>query len=125
MWLTIENLPYLSLGWIGIGFLLVIAGVIALAHQQANDDEYVKYDGAEEMFSFFLQEEEKKNDLLREQIEEKRENVKPKTRNTKDTDLYEEIIKCYESNMPMEEIAKQMKIGIGEVKLIISLYCMR
>lgn len=125
MWLTIDNLPYLGLGWIGIGFLVVIAGVIALAHQQANDKEYIRYDGAEEMFSFFLQEEEKKNDLLRDQIEEKKESIQSKNRNTKDIILYEEIIKCYENNMPIEEIARQMKVGIGEVKLIISLYCMR
>ena len=42
-----------------------------------------------------------------------------------DQSLYKEIIKRYETGEDVESIAKSLKKGIGEVKLVISLYAMR
>ena len=39
--------------------------------------------------------------------------------------LYDEIVKHYENGESIEMIAKNLKKGVGEVKLILSLYNMR
>lgn len=131
MWFSIENMPYISLGWIGLGFLFLIAGIFILAHYQSKYEEYTQYDDGKELFSFFLEEEEKRNEAFRESIKneyKEAKEVQPREQSKDkqaEATLYDEIIRLYRDDIPLEEIAKQMKVGIGEVKLIISLYSMR
>ena len=136
MSVTIQNIPYLSLIWIGMGFLLVLIGILRLAYNQSQEEkEDSFYKGQSELFAYFLQEEEKKNDKIREsfssieQVEpspiEDEETVEKSVRQPREDVVFEEIIRQYEKNVPLEEIAKHLKIGIGEVKLIVSLYAMR
>ena len=136
MSITIQNIPYLSLLWIGIGFLLVLIGILRLAYDQSQEEkEDSFYKGQSELFAYFLQEEEKKNDKIRESFNST-EQVEPvpvehvmlneeTVRPPREDLVFEEIIRQYEKNVPLEEIAKRLKIGIGEVKLIVSLDAMR
>ncbi len=99
----------------------------------------------EELFSYFLQEEEKKNQDFREMVlktskdhskddeEEngaviKQQNIHKSNKNNQheaEQQIFNEIIRRYKEGETIEEIAKNLKKGIGEVKLVISLYSMR
>lgn len=159
MSITIENLPIFFLLMIGIGIIVIVIGIIRLANHSEdtslysanNMNENQQY--LEELFSFFLQEEEKKNQDLRKIVmgvsEEENQNAnlnlnssfhkireartvdnekEPKSFAT-DTEKYKEdyrkIIARYEAGDDIETIAKSLKKGVGEVKLVISLYAMR
>ncbi|MGL4798501.1 MAG: DUF6115 domain-containing protein [Cellulosilyticaceae bacterium] len=128
---TIENMPYISLCWIGIGFFLMILSVLIVAAHQSKKEEYTSQENPTELFSFFLQEEEKKNNQLREafkkqsEVTEKQPPQEMSPSKHSETHLYQEILKLYEKDVPIETIAKQMKVGVGEVRLIISLSTMR
>lgn len=119
----IANMPYISLGWIGLGFFVLLVSFFVFVHQQSKKDQYTAYDEGKELFSFFLEEEEKKNEAFRESI--KNEYDKSHKPLQPQETLYNDIIRLYQENLSIEEIAKQMKIGIGEVRLIVSLYSMR
>lgn len=145
--MTVENLPIFFLVMIGIGVIIIVVGIIRLAtiHEEMQDDievnkqEYSHH--LEELFSYFLQEEEKKNQDFRDKIletsqaKQKKEEVqglhilsKDKNRvgqNKTEKQMLDEIITRYQEGEPIEEIAKNLKKGIGEVKLVISLYSMR
>lgn len=131
MWFEIVNMPYLSLIWLGLGFCIVILGIIMLAHLYNKEEDYTQYENdqitqkTEELFSYFLEEEEKKNNILRKELLGKDEDKNKKKQQTKEEAVYEEIIRLHKENMSVETIAKKMQIGVGEVKLIISLYTMR
>lgn len=145
--MTVENLPIFFLVMIGIGVIIIVVGIIRLAtiHEEMQDDiEVNKQEDShhlEELFSYFLQEEEKKNQDFRDKIletsqaKQKKEEVqglhilsKDKNRvgqNKTEKQMLDEIITRYQEGEPIEEIAKNLKKGIGEVKLVISLYSMR
>lgn len=147
MAITVQNMPYLSLIWIGIGFIILVVGIFRIAHDQATRGEYTEeFKGEEshkieELFSFFLEEQEQKNDALRNTLlnatphvsvkeEEKTdERVASKEKipqvTTKNNEVFEKIIMLYEKGSTEEQIAKSLNMGIGEVQLILSLYVMR
>ncbi|MBE6021759.1 MAG: hypothetical protein E7231_00840 [Cellulosilyticum sp.] len=152
MHLSIENLPIVFLGVVGMGMAIVLIGIIRLAghseeHPLQND---LESDGQasnlEDLFSFFLQEEEKKNQDFREMVMntsvhkrdkeiknselskkqseiQQKEAIHPKVQVEKE--MFAKIIERYKQGQSIEEIAKDLKKGTGEVKLIISLYSMR
>ena len=146
---TIENLPIIFMGFVGIGMIIVLIGIVRLASHQGDSSAYTSLEDKndsehiEDLFSFFLQEEEKKNEQLREEIrdvsrvnnnpsvewnkDDKAQQVKVKKDQKKQPDkqLFAEIIKRYNEGQDIETIAKDLKKGTGEVKLIISLYSIR
>ena len=132
MKLTVEIIPYISLIWIGIGFFLILIGVFALAHQETKEDHYTGFEetNPSELFAFFLEEEEKKNDLLRKNLladkqEKEVEPIEVKPSQSTSHQLYDQIIAEHEKGAEVDEIAKKLNIGKGEVKLMLSLYTMR
>lgn len=132
MKLTVEIIPYISLIWIGIGFFIILVGVFALAHQEAKEDHYTSFEetSPNELFAFFLEEEEKKNDSLRKslladkQVKEA-DPIEVKACKPSTHQLYDQIISEHEKGAGIDEIAKKLNIGKGEVKLMLSLYTMR
>ena len=67
---TIENLPIIFMGFVGIGMIIVLIGIVRLASHQGDSSAYTSLEDKngsehiEDLFSFFLQEEEKKNEQL-------------------------------------------------------------
>ncbi|MDF2877532.1 MAG: hypothetical protein K0S30_628 [Clostridia bacterium] len=152
---TIQNIPFFCVLWIGIGFIFIIAGVFVMASRAEANNHYIEFADQKpntdypkqvgELFSYFLEEEEKKNQGLREMLLEgidKKSEVQPgsteshlskdsspqnpyspKPRNHSHSDL-NEIIQLHEQGFKSEEIAKKIKKGVGEVNLMISLYTM-
>ncbi len=148
MSIAVENLPIIFLIIVGIGMMIVLVGILRLANEQDHGSVYTKLEEnghtshLEDLFSFFLQEEEKKNQDFREMVmsvtKDKEERMLTDTNqnaeffksNKKMSSLigqgiYKEIIKRYEDGQDVETIAKDLKKGTGEVKLIISLYARR
>lgn len=148
--MTIENLPIIFMGFVGIGMIIVLIGIIRLASHQGDGSAYTSLEDKadsrqlEDLFSFFLQEEEKKNQQFRDELrvasrsshnetiqrtkDEKMQTIKIKKDAYKkqvDKELFNEIIERYNDGQDIETIAKDLKKGIGEVKLIISLYSIR
>lgn len=145
MSVTVESLPIYFLLFVGVGIGIVLIGILRLASFQENeyDDIDKKKDNdprdIEELFSYFLQEEEKKNQSFREMVidvsKNKSEGDNYRQEGTKGTNhtsrkkiekqAFNEIIERYEAGEPIEDIAKSLKKGIGEVRLVISLYSIR
>ena len=148
MSVTIENLPIIFLIIVGIGMVVVLIGILRLASEQEHSSIYTNLEekenasNLEDLFSFFLQEEEKKNQSFRElvmdvtkfnqaskAVEPDEEQVNYKVVQSLSTSPgqaeYKEIIKRYEMGESIDTIAKALKKGTGEVKLIISLYARR
>lgn len=142
--ITIESLPIYFLIFVGIGVGIVFIGILKIAglHEEGhytNIDQEDHLKNVEELFSYFLEEEEKKNQSFREMIvgasknksQEAKSNKLGRYEKTKQTSSlvskqdFEEIIKRHQSGESIEEIARNLKKGIGEVKLVISLYSMR
>jgi len=148
MSIAVENLPIFFLLMIGVGVAIVFIGIVRLAGIHEDEQYYVSMEqkddsrNLEELFSYFLQEEEKKNQDFREMVMKTSENSKAENEsitnqknvhknNNKlnqheaENQIFNEIIKRYKEGEAIEEIAKSLKKGIGEVKLVISLYSMR
>lgn len=148
MTITIQNIPYMALIWIGIGFMILIIGIFMMAYHQTDRKEYTEglqqkensTNHIEELFSFFLQEQEEKNEALRHTVKEvydhtKKEEVTTKEIPTKlltksnvprmDEQIFKQIISLHQRGYTPDAIAKELKIGMGEVQLILSLYTMR
>lgn len=143
MGINVEILPIIFMIMVGVGMIFVLVGIIRLAGHQEDASVYTdsemkeNVDHLEDLFSFFLQEEEKKNQLFRdemrsatqrnEQKEWSKVNEKPKDEYKKrvDKEIFAEIIRRYNEGQDIEVIAKDLKKGTGEVKLIISLYSIR
>ena len=144
--ITVESVPYLGLSIVGIGFGVVIVALVILAHQyseemkaerELHEQNSVKEMG--ELFSYFLEEEEKKNQELRQTVKAKQQTVQPTKQavqqkqqvakaaplSSENMNQVQEIAKCYDEGKSAEEIAKQLGIGVGEVNLILSMYTMR
>lgn len=146
MSIAVENLPIFFLIMVGLGVAIVFIGIVRLAGIHEDEQYYVSMNqkndsnNLEELFSYFLQEEEKKNQDFREMVigasqnkDEKISSEKQVIRKTADridqqqvdNQVFNEIIKRYKEGEAIEEIAKNLKKGIGEVNLVISLYSMR
>lgn len=146
MSIAVENLPIFFLIMVGLGVAIVFIGIVRLAGIHEDEQYYVSMEqkddskNLEELFSYFLQEEEKKNQDFREMVisasKSKDEKVSSKKQvivkkvdridsQQVEKQVFNEIIKRYEEGEAIEEIAKKLKKGIGEVKLVISLYSMR
>ncbi len=140
--ITIETMPILCLLWVVVGVIFIIISVIRLAGHQESEDHYVTLNkqqsestnDLEELFSYYLEEEEKKNqgfrDLLLTTLKTQNEQVhqplkEPQKTQKTNEKIYNEIIKLYENGESIEMIAKNLKKGVGEVKLILSLYNMK
>jgi hypothetical protein len=152
---TIQNIPFFCVLWIGVGFVFIIVGVLMLASRAEADNHYIEFVGEKpndeyskqvgELFSYFLEEEEKKNqglrEILLEGIDKKNQKQQERTpsqpdKNTSVQNTYSlhkhthtnndlnEIIQLYEQGYRSEDIAKKIKKGVGEVNLMISLYTM-
>jgi hypothetical protein len=162
----LQNIPFFCLLWIGLGFVFVTLGIFMLISHSESHNQYTEFSNQKvsgeytkevgELFSYFLEEEEKKNEGLREMLLEavsKKEknvegleassltamNLNPISNRDKmkavgdisnnhtvsTSNSYNEMIKLYESGLGIEEIAKKLKKGVGEVNLLISLYTMR
>lgn len=139
MSITLENLPIIFMGIVVVGVAILIMSTMMIAslveppldkieHDDGPDDHY------EELFSYFLKEEEKKNeafrkDLLKESIiqqEPFQKNIKTqlmtKQQWEEKPEILAEVIKRYEQGESEKSIAKNLKKGIGEVRLMLSLY---
>lgn len=145
MSVAVENLPIFFLIMIGIGVAIVFIGIVRLAGIHEDEQYYVSMNqkddskNLEELFSYFLQEEEKKNQDFREMVMKTPKNnnesvIKQQIiykNNNKmaqqqaEKQMFNEIIRRYKEGEAVEEIAKDLKKGIGEVKLVISLDSMR
>lgn len=142
--MSIISMPMLCLIWIALGVIVLVVGLFFIAGHNEKEDYYTSMDDGkdmhqslEELFSYFLQEEEKKNEGFRELLKEYakggghkegREEIghHKKTNDTsKRSAVYEEILALYNEGNDVEAIAKKLKKGIGEVNLILSLYNMR
>lgn len=155
------SIPYFGLIWTGIGFLFMLIGFFILAYEEHESADYtgIENSQAQELFAYFLEEEEKKNNALRQTIEEAKvwkedtqvideeEDKEPQkyepqecidskiVENNQSFDinkdkkdgikLYDEIIKLYESGASVEDIAKKLGKGKGEIQLMLSLYAIR
>ncbi len=147
MSIQVESMPIFCLIWIVIGVIIIVVAIIRLAGHEAAEDYYVKmaqqneggHKELEELFNYFLEEEEKKNQDFRELMIGVAQNQKVsdqmthakgheiieyKRKNDKEA-LYQEIIRQFEQGQEVEAIAKNLKKGVGEVKLILSLNEMR
>lgn len=143
--MSVENLPLFFVVMIGVGVVIIVIAMIRLAaiHEEIQYDlgmeQQQDSQHLEELFSYFLQEEEKKNQEFREKVlensrieEEKGQDahtlIRDKNRKSQSINekhLFDDIITRYQRGESIEEIAKNLKKGIGEVKLVISLYSMR
>ena len=155
--ITIQNLPFFCLIWIGIGFLFIMVGIFMIA-MQGDLNQYTELpnqhlahdynNDIKELFSFFLQEEEKKNETFREILRqnastsqevtpEKNQSIKQDyshsnliaqhkdVSNFENASPFNEIIRLHQQGHSVEDIAKKLKKGVGEVNLMISLYTMK
>ncbi len=128
----LQNMPVIWIIYIFIGISCIVWSIIKLGNVETELNEgnggHKSSDEIKELFSYFLQEEEKKNDGVRSLIKDiavdKEEKQGPHHTN-KQKDNYTEIMKYYESGKTEEWIAKKLGKGVGEVKLIISLYSMQ
>lgn len=153
MSMTIQNIPFFCLLWIGMGVVFITLGIFMVASHSESNNHYTEFSNQKlsseynkevgELFSYFLEEEEKKNQGLREIVLEAANKKEKKHKSssaesapamgsdninhysTQHSTQYNEIIKLYEDGLGVEEIAKKLKKGIGEVNLMISLYTMR
>lgn len=146
MSIALTNMPFYCLLWVTFGVILVVIAIFRLAvqvNEQGKDEKQHKEmshskQEIEELFNYFLQEEEKKNEDLRALLTKSQNTLagqqnfnKPQASKTNQSNQkmldhsVSQIIELYEQGEEAEVIAKKLKKGIGEVKLIISLYTKR
>lgn len=140
MEMTIQNLPFIYLLWITIGVLLILIGIFMLvAHENEtgyytsiNDKKDESKEELEGILSYFLEEEEKKNQGFREMLEnyakqmgnKDEKNIKQSMKDSTSQSV-NEIVALADKGFEVEEIARKLGKGVGEVQLILSLYKMR
>lgn len=140
MEMTIQNLPFVYLLWITIGVVIIIMGIFMLvAHENEtgyytsiNNKDAESKENLEGILSYFLEEEEKKNQGFRDMLEHYAKGngineVHPhqKTEESKNYNYANEIVALADEGLDVESIARKLGKGVGEVKLILSLYKMR
>lgn len=135
--MTLENLPIIYLIIMAIGMGIVLVGILRLARQDDILEEKPKNEPElSDVFHYFLQEEEKKNNDIRamlaqsanqdtkavqdkiQKIDSQEKKVKTEVQN----EDFIEMIKRHQRGETIDQIAKALGKGVGEVKLIISLY---
>lgn len=139
--IAVENLPIIFLIIVGVGVAVIVGSVLVLAGGQRDLQEVPIKDqleetaseipsetaSIEELFSYFLEQEEKKNEQLRQTVKQdalKKDGPKGGPY-VEEKEMFGEIIKRYEQGEDVASIAKSLKKGIGEVRLILSLHAMR
>lgn len=136
MKLTIENLPIIFLIILGIGMLIIVISIMNLASIKEEDTAPEGYTHEmRELFSYFLQEEEEKNNKMRKEIGEQLQNNRHKEgkkvkqefleKKSMETPIFEEVVNRAARGEEAKNIAKELGRGIGEINLIISLNAMR
>lgn len=140
MEMTIQNLPFVYLLWITIGVFIIIIGIFMLvAHENEAgyytsiaDKTHESKEDLEGILSYFLEEEEKKNQGFRDMLESyakqmghKEEKTIRQSSESKNANYVSEIVTLADKGLDVEEIARQLGKGVGEVQLILSLYKMR
>lgn len=140
MEMTLQNLPFFYLLWITIGVVLILIGIFMLVYHENTSGYYTsmteKPSGTKEdlegILSYFLEEEEKKNQGFRETLESYAKEMTTtvpeaagKKDETKKANHINEITKLSDEGLEVEEIARKLGKGVGEVQLILSLYKMR
>nr|WP_302595241.1 hypothetical protein [uncultured Cellulosilyticum sp.] len=140
MEMTLQNLPFFYLLWITIGVVLIVIGIFMLVYHENESGYYTSMtnkpsEGKEDLegiLSYFLEEEEKKNQGFRETLEsyakematQSSEEVK-KNDESKKVNHINDITKLADEGLEVEDIARKLDKGVGEVQLILSLYKMR
>ncbi|MGL4736975.1 MAG: DUF6115 domain-containing protein [Cellulosilyticaceae bacterium] len=107
--MTIQNLPYWCLIWIGIGFGIILVSVLLLATIHTKDVQYTHHQ--EKVFPMLM---------MQKQLE-----VTHAPNRVEGEKVYDQVEKLTKEGKSPEEIARQLRIGVGEVKLMQSLYAMR
>lgn len=140
MEMTLQNLPFFYLLWITIGVVLILIGIFMLVHHENTSGYYTsmedKSSGTKEdlegILSYFLEEEEKKNQGFRETLESYAKEMTTtmpaeakKKNETRKSNHINDITKLADEGLEVEEIARKLGKGVGEVQLILSLYKMR
>ena len=140
--MTIQNLPFLYLIWITVGVVLILIGIFILishinttGNKVSPEQSTQTNEELEGILSYFLQEEEKKNEGFREMLENYAKEIGTKVTgssttsevkvNPKAKNNISDITVLADQGLSAEEIAKQLGKGVGEVNLILSLYTMR
>lgn len=115
MKILFENLPYIWLMWIGLGFVIILVGIIMIAQDKTEEPKKEEKHNID--FSSFLS-------ILKEKEEvDQLPLIQDEMQNTSNT-LYVQIIDLYRERHASHEIAKILGVGVGEVELILSLYKM-
>lgn len=123
MRITLENLPYLCLLWIGLGFIIILIGVFIMAYMRFDEADYTQYVDVSKIDELNKAGEEKVfSEILQDKEEKKTQPVQDKT---VETQIYSRIKSLHIEGKQDEEIARMLNVGIGEVQLILSLYKMR
>ena len=130
MSIAVENLPIIFLGIVGLGVIIILIGIMKLANHQESDSLYTSMENKEasgnleELFSFFLQEEEKKNQNFREMVMQvshlsgDKETIKQKQTNTKKAFQEENTNKLpMEREVPPTEFIKASNFEVLEINL--------
>lgn len=142
MEMTIQNLPFVYLLWITIGVLFIVIGVFMIVAHENEVGHYTSIPNKESettedlegILSYFLEEEEKKNQGFRDMLETYAKEMGGKGHKTvKENHTHEankvnhinEITALADEGLEIEEIARRLGKGVGEVQLILSLYKMR
>ncbi|OON96167.1 MAG: hypothetical protein ATN36_06355 [Epulopiscium sp. Nele67-Bin005] len=106
----IENLPYVGLGLIGIGLIIVLVGIFGLAHIKnqevealSNKSDKLPTATKKEIFDKCL-DNEIKNEV-----------------SAYGTTENEQVLYLANKGMNVEQIARQLQRGKGEIQLILSL----
>lgn len=141
--MTVENLPIIYLVIMAVGMIIVLIGILRLAAQgEVTNKKPQSEPELSDVFHYFLQEEEKKNNDMRKmliKVQDTKESqqetqkiqsaMKPQKRVDQEkiekieiNNDFENIIARYKKGETIDQIAKALEKGVGEVKLILSLY---
>lgn len=142
MEMTIQNLPFFYLLWITIGVLVIVIGIFMMVAHENEAGYYTSMPNKENentedlegILSYFLEEEEKKNQGFRDMLETYTKEMGSKSPKTvkqnhmprgNNVNHIDEITALADQGLEVEEIARRLGKGVGEVQLILSLYKMR
>ena len=103
----IQELPYLCLLWIGIGTGIILLSIFMLAKKHSEETEYTH----------------KLEKIFPALVEQKQVNYTKKE--SAQQELLTQIENLMKEGLGAEEIARKLKIGVGEVNLMIALYTMK
>lgn len=121
-----DILPITSIVLMIIGFLIVLFGVIWLAYTISNGQTFQSFPNTDDiigemnnMFTYFTDQIQQSD---KDGVEEK--GITPEI-NMFQSEYYDHVIKYNKQGLTPEQIAKQLRIGKGEVNLILGISQMR